>query len=48
MISRQLSGFETILREMCFRRIRPGLPSGSFPWSRGKFGVFDLPYFLTS
>jgi hypothetical protein len=31
MISRQLSGLETILREMCFRRIRPGLPSGSLP-----------------
>jgi hypothetical protein len=29
MISRRLSGLETILREMCFRRIRPGLPSGS-------------------
>lgn len=28
MISRQLSGLETILREMCFRRIRPGLTSG--------------------
>ena len=42
MISRQLSGFETILREMCFRRIRPGLPSGSLPRSGGRSGVFSF------
>ena len=41
MISRQPSGLETILREMCFRKIRPGLPSGSLPRSGGKFGVFS-------
>lgn len=58
MISKQLSGLETILREMCFRRIRPGLPTGLLLRSGRMSGVFSFvpviqypdfaPYLLTS
>ncbi len=43
MISRQLSGLETILRDVCFRRIRPGFPFGSLPRSGGRSGVLYAP-----
>jgi len=40
MISRQLSGLETILREMCFWRIRPGFLLVRFHDPGGSSGFF--------